>query len=128
MLRTATCIASIAAALALGAPAAQAAPPAKSSSSISLPAGVSPSWGDSIKFEVSTTVTDKPYVEVNCWQGGVLVGQGWAGYFADALGDGSFGLYSSTWTSGAADCTAWVEDYAGGRWKKLASTSFHVDA
>ncbi len=128
MLRTAACIASIAAALALAAPAAQAAPPTKSTSSIALAQSTTPSWGDSIRFDVSTTATAEPYVQVVCHQGGALVAEGWAGYFDGALGDGSFSLYSPIWTSGAADCTAKLQAYGNGRWKALASTSFHVDA
>jgi hypothetical protein len=118
-----------------GAPGGHGGGPTKSVSSISLavPAGSGttdawPRYGDKVTFAVSTTATDQPWVNLKCYQNGALVAEGWEGYFDGALGDRIFGLYSPQWTSGAADCTAWLVDYANGRWKQLTSTSFHVAA
>ena len=74
----------------------------------------------------ATDATASPYVNLKCYQSGNLVAEGWAGFFDGALGDRTFGLYSPQWTGGAADCTAWLDMYSHGKWKELASTSFHV--
>lgn len=112
--------------------------PSKSSSSISEPIVVSasslptasttttPSYGDVITFDVSTTATASPFVDVKCSQDGVQVGEGWAAFFAGGTA-GTFGLYSNAWTGGAADCTADLGMFAAnGKWKVLASTAFPV--
>ena len=131
---------SAAAALAVTGAAASAngAAPNKLSSSISSPIVVSsssftalaaggPRYGDTITFDVSTAATSYPFVNLTCYQNGRLVAQGSAAFFGAALGSGNFGLYSGLWTGGAADCTAFLDMYSNGRWKHLASTSFHVD-
>ena len=122
-MRIASCIASIAAALALAAPAL--AGPAKPVSAISL-ASPAPSYGDSVEFTVSTTATDSPFVNVKCYQGSTLVNDSWASYFG--AHNRSFGLETPTWTGGAADCTATLTMWSNERNKVLASTSFHVGA
>ena len=86
-----------------------------------------PRYGDQVTFDVSTDATAYPYVNVKCYQNGVVVGEGWAGFFDGALGDQTFTLWSPRWSGGAADCTAWLDMYSNGRWKQLASTSFHVN-
>jgi hypothetical protein len=87
-----------------------------------------PSYGDTVTFDVSTTATTTPFVNLNCYQNGALVAQGWATFFAGGT-PGSFGLASPIWKSGAADCTADLGMFSNnGKWKVLASTSFHVDA
>jgi hypothetical protein len=100
----------------------------KSSSSISLvtagQVAASTHYGDSVTFAVHTDATSTPFVNLNCYQGGSLVAVGWANY---SFGSPAFGLYSPQWTAGAADCTASLEMNSNGRWKELASTSFHVD-
>jgi len=88
-----------------------------------------PNVGDAVKFTVSSTATTQPFVNLQCFQNGVLVANGWKGYFEGSLDrDWSFGLGSGAWQSGAAECTAWVKMYTKQGWKQLASTSFHVDA
>ncbi len=84
-----------------------------------------PNWGDSVTFNVSTTATDQPWVNLKCSQNGVVVAQGWNGYFAGSLTGRNFGLYSGVWSSGAADCTAYLTNP---QWTVLGSTSFHVYA
>ena len=86
-----------------------------------------PRWGQVVTFNVSTDATAYPYVNLKCYQNGNMVAEGWAGFFAGALGDRTFGLYSPQWTGGAADCTAYLDMNSNGKWKQLASTSFHVD-
>jgi len=112
-----------------------------SSSSISPPIVVStgtptaapapttaPKYGDTVTFDVSTTATTTPFVNLNCYQNGALVAQGWATFFAGGT-PGSFGLASPIWKSGAADCTADLGMFSkNGKWNVLASSSFHVNA
>ena len=80
-------------------------------------------WGQTVTFNVSTTATDQPWVNLKCYQGRTLVAQGWNGYFDASLTGRNFGLSSPMWTGGAADCTAYVTNPS---WVVLGSTSFHV--
>lgn len=80
-------------------------------------------WGQTVTFNVSTTATDQPWVNLKCYQGGALVAEGWNGYFDASLTGRNFGLSSPQWTGGAADCTAYVTNP---QWVVLGSTSFHV--
>jgi hypothetical protein len=99
-----------------------------SSSSPSSTAASGPRYGDVVTFTVSTNQTSNPFVNVRCYQNGSLVLSGWSAFSAGGLGDRTFGLASAAWRSGAADCTADLDMYSNGRWKVLASTSFHVEA
>jgi len=83
-------------------------------------------WGQQVTFNISTDATAYPYVNLKCYKNGNMVAEGWAGFFDGALGNRTFGLYSPQWTGGAADCTAWLDIYAHGKWKQLTSTSFLV--
>jgi hypothetical protein len=87
-----------------------------------------PRYGDVVTFTVSTSQTSNPFVNLRCSQNGTVVLSGWSSYSAAGLGDRTFGLASAAWQSGAADCTAELDMYSNGKWKALASTSFHVDA
>jgi hypothetical protein len=107
-----------------------------STSSISAPVIVTDtgtpglSYGDSVTFNISTTATTQPWVNLRCYQNGATVLNAWDGYFAGALNyNWNFGLGSGAWQSGAADCTAYL-DMSNGRngWTQLSSVSFHVDA
>lgn len=85
--------------------------------------------GDVVTFNIFTTATTEPFVNVRCYQNGVLVLNSWQGYFDGALNSSrDFVLSSGAWTSGAADCTANLDRYARNKWNVLATTSFHVDA
>ena len=136
LVRIALAVASLTLALsALGGNVALAAKPDRSSSSsivlvllnaTTTTAVSGPRYGDQVTFNVSTDETAYPYVNVKCYQDGVLVGEGWAGFFYGALGDQTFTLSSPRWSGGAADCTAWLTMYSNGKWRQLTSTSFHV--
>ena len=82
-------------------------------------------WNQTVTFNVATTATTSPFVNLKCQQGGVLVLDSWEGFFPGTLDDGIMGLASGPWSGGAADCTAYVTtpDRA-----VLGSTSFHVYA
>ncbi len=84
-----------------------------------------PHYGQTVTFNVSTTATDQPWVNLKCYQNGALVAEGWNGYFDGSLTGRNFGLSSPMWTGGAADCTAYVTTP---QWAVLGSTSFHVYA
>ncbi|HSW85579.1 MAG TPA: hypothetical protein VLF79_03160 [Candidatus Saccharimonadales bacterium] len=84
--------------------------------------------GDSITFNISTTATDQPFVNLQCFQNGTRVLNGWAGFFDAALNKGrSFGLNSGAWQSGAANCTAFLDMDTKQGFKQLASTNFNVN-
>ena len=90
---------------------------------------VVPHYGGEITFEVSTSATDHPYVNVRCYQGEAFVYDGWAGFFNGAWGGQTFTLSSMYWTGGAAECDARLVMFGNnGRERTLTSMSFHVDA
>ena len=80
-------------------------------------------WGGTVTFNIATTATTEPWVNLKCYQGGVLVAEGFNGYFDRSITGRNFGLYSPSWTGGAADCTAYLTTPQRA---VLASTSFHV--
>jgi hypothetical protein len=90
-----------------------------------------PHVGQEVTFNVSTTATSYPWVTLYCYQSGNLVYKGSNGIFPTSL-DQIFTLASNSWTSGDADCTAWLQDwdnYAKHGWvQNLASMDFHVYA
>jgi hypothetical protein len=88
-------------------------------------AGVS--YGDTVTFTVTTSAS-QPYVQLKCFQNGTMVAQGWGGYFAGSLNGQDFVLSSPSWTSGAADCTAYLVVYNSHGSSVLGSTSFHASA
>jgi hypothetical protein len=88
-----------------------------------------PHYGQRVTFDVSTTATTTPYVNLRCYQNGTLVGQSWEAFFDGSLDDQIMVLGGSTaWQSGAADCTATLNKRTKRGWQLLASTSFHVYA
>jgi hypothetical protein len=87
-----------------------------------------PNWNDTVTFNISTTATSQPYVNLLCSGTGVSYNS-WRGYFAGSLDTNwNFVLSSGGWTSGAADCTAYLGMYTKQGFQRLASTNFHVDA
>jgi hypothetical protein len=89
-----------------------------------------PSQGGQITFNVSTTETNHPSVNVRCYQDGTWVYDGWQSFWAGAADhDPIFTLSSLYWTAGAADCTARLLYFdRQGRDRTLATTDFHVTA
>jgi hypothetical protein len=87
-----------------------------------------PNYGDVVTFNISTTATTTPYVNLVCSQNGDTVLIGWKGYWAGSLDTNwNFGLSSGAWPGGAADCVASVKMQTKRGWSTLASTSFRVD-
>jgi hypothetical protein len=88
-----------------------------------------PHYGDEITFEVSTTATDQPFVNVRCYQGDAFVYDGWAGFFEGARFGQTFTLSSTYWVGGEAGCNARLVMWgSNGRERTLATTSFYVEA
>ena len=84
------------------------------------------SHGDTITFTVTTTA-DRPYVSVKCHQGGTLVYAASAGFYADYPWSRTFGLETTMWTSGGADCTATLYTTKDGtRLNVLATLGFNT--
>ena len=85
--------------------------------------------GQSVTFNVSTTSTDRPFVRLDCYQGGTWVYTASAGFFPDYPWSKEFPLSSSAWTSGAASCTATMYmTKDGSRVTNLATLTFPVYA
>jgi hypothetical protein len=86
-----------------------------------------PHHGQRVTFDVSTSATDKPYVNVRCYQDGTHVYDAWAGFFDSAWFGQEFTLESNMWVGGGADCDARLVMWGkNGRERTLASISFWV--
>ena len=82
---------------------------------------IGPSWGDIVRFDVSTTAT-RAFISLECYQGSswVLAAGGWPL-------DSEFTLAATSWPGGAADCTATLFTTTDGkRTTTLATLAFHV--
>ena len=84
-----------------------------------------PHFGDIVTFDISTSKTGNPFVNLLCSGDGVGYNS-WAAFWPT---NQNFILSSGGWRSGAADCTANLVAYvSSSRYKVLASVTFHVDA
>jgi len=86
--------------------------------------------GQQVTFDVLTSVTDRPYVRLDCYQNQVWVYDQWAGFYPDFTWPWmqTFPLSNSMWTSGEADCTATLYYFGGRGTKDIMSIKFHVYA
>jgi hypothetical protein len=89
-----------------------------------------PNYGDSVTFNVSTTATSQPNVDVRCYQNGVLVYGATAGFYPSYPWpwDQTFMLSSPSWTGGAASCAAVLSYSSGAKTVTLATLAFPVYA
>ena len=85
-----------------------------------------PDWGDTVTFDVSTTESTEPHVDLTCSQNGVVVYGATTGYFATYPWPWTqfMTLSSSAWRGGAADCTAELYYFSGRRISVLGSIDF----
>ncbi|HVL53582.1 MAG TPA: hypothetical protein VM344_04925 [Vitreimonas sp.] len=98
-----------------------------SSGEVARLATAGPTYGGEITFEVSTTQTDRPFVNVRCYQGTDWVYDGWHGFFQSYVPDPVYILSSDYWTEGGASCVADLVTWGNnGKLKTLAKTSFSV--
>jgi hypothetical protein len=83
-----------------------------------------------ITFKVKTSMTDRPFVSVDCYQGDTHVYWASAGFFPDYPWPWNqvFTLSSSYWTGGEADCVAKMYYRTHQRFRTLAKLPFHVYA
>ena len=87
-------------------------------------------WNEQITFDVATSATDQPHVQLTCSQHGAVVYSASAGFY-----DGYpwpwnqvFELSSRAWAGGAADCVAVLSYWDGRRFRDLASLSLSVQS
>jgi len=85
-----------------------------------------PNWGDTVTFNVSTTATTEPFLELDCSQNGVVVYGANTGYFDSYTWPWTkyMKLGSQMWTGGDAACTATLFMFVGGKQKTLATLNF----
>jgi len=71
----------------------------------------SPNWNDTMTYSVTST-SSTPTVSTRCYQGGTLVFAADAGFYPSYPWPGAqlMPLYSPSWTGGAADCKAYVNN------------------
>src|SRR5438093_11448198 len=87
-----------------------------------------PHYGQTVRFNVSTSATTQPLVKLYCYQNGVWVYWASTGYY-----DGypwpwtqNFILASTYWTRGAADCTATLYYHSNRKFLTLSTLNFRV--
>jgi hypothetical protein len=88
-------------------------------------------WGEHVRFNVSTTATTEPHVDLKCSQGGTLVYSATTGYYDSYPWPWTqtFTLSSQSWTGGDADCTAVLYKLANSGAKTTLNTlNFHAYA
>ncbi len=87
-------------------------------------------WGDTIRFDVSTTATTEPHVNLTCKQGGTVVYSASTGYYDSYPWPWTqdMTLSSQAWSGGAANCTAVLQAYSGTSVSTLGSLSFSAGA
>jgi hypothetical protein len=87
-----------------------------------------PHYGQRVTFSISTTAS-RPFVSLNCYQGGAWVYTASVGYFPEYPWAKEFTLAGTSWPGGAADCTARLYTTKDGRrTTTLATLGFHVYA
>ena len=85
-------------------------------------------YGDEVTFDVYASSTAYPWVVLKCTRNGSLVYEHQNGIFPTSLMQTfTLGL-TPAWTGGAADCTAYLQDWSSRKVKTLASLTFHVYA
>src|SRR5438105_14929303 len=85
-----------------------------------------PDWGDTLTFDVSTTESTEPHVDLPCSQNGVVVYGATTGYFATYPWPWTqfMTLSSLSWQGGAADCTATLYYFSGTKNTVVALMNF----
>ena len=85
-------------------------------------------YGQKVTFAVSTTATSQPFVVLKCYRSGTLVYELANGIFPTSLGQVFTLGPTPSWSSGAADCTASLQNWSGRTPATLATLNFHVYA
>jgi hypothetical protein len=88
-------------------------------------------FGQRVTFDVWASSTYYPWVTVKCYQGGGLVYQVSNGIFGSSLNEVFTLGPTPSWQGGAADCTAYLENWdsysKNGNITTITSMAFHVD-
>lgn len=89
-----------------------------------------PNWGDTVTFNVSTSATAQPHVDLKCSQNGTLVYSATAGFYSSYPWPWTqdMTLSSQMWTGGAASCTATLYYISGSKSVTLATLGFTAAA
>ena len=89
-----------------------------------------PNWGEDVTFNVSTTATTQPYVDLVCSQGGTVVYSATSGFYASYPWPWTqtMNLASQSWTGGSAACTGTLYMFAGKGKTVLATLPFTAAA
>ena len=85
-------------------------------------------YGQKVTFDVYTTATAYPWVQLECSQNGSLVYQYSKGIFPTSLGQIFTLGPTPAWTGGAAECTAYLQKRDSRKTTTLATLGFHVYA
>ena len=85
-------------------------------------------WGQRVTFNVATTATTQPHVNVTCSQASGVVYGTTTGYYASYPWPWTqvMTLSSTDWSSGAADCVAVLWYASGANAVTLTTLGFHV--
>ncbi len=85
-------------------------------------------WGQRVTFDVATTATTQPHVNVTCSQAGVVVYGTTTGYYADYPWPWTqiMTLASLDWAGGAASCVAVLWYASGAKAITLTTQVFDV--
>jgi hypothetical protein len=89
-----------------------------------------PNWGDTVTFNVSTTATAQPHVDLTCTQNGVLVYSATSGFYPGYPWPWTqdMTLSSQMWSGGAASCTSRLYYISGSSTVTLSTLSFPAGA
>lgn len=85
-----------------------------------------PNWGDSVRFDLSTSATTEPHVSLTCSQNGQVVYSATTGYYSSYPWPWTqvMTLSSRSWQGGAATCAARLYYISGTKTVDLTSISF----
>ena len=87
-------------------------------------------WGQQVTFDVHTTATTEPHVDLTCTQNGVVVYGATTGFYASYPWPWTqvMTLSSQKWAWGDADCTAPLYYFYGTKKMVLSTIKFHAYA
>jgi hypothetical protein len=85
-------------------------------------------WGQQVTFDVYTTATTTPHVDLTCTQNGAVVLGATTGFYADYPWPWTkiMTLSSQSWTGGGADCTAQLYYFYGTKKMVLSTLKFYA--
>ena len=85
-----------------------------------------PNWGDSVTFDVATTATTEPHVDLKCSQNGTVVLGATSGFYDSYPWPWTqvMTLSSTSWQGGAASCTATLYYFSGRKNVVLSTLTF----